>query len=367
MDETLRYKIALSLIPGLNAVERRLLLDHFGSAEAVFSKERLNQANDLNPKIRKNILQGTALQKADEEIINIEKNHIQVCFINDDNYPKRLKACPDAPVIIYSKGLSDLNASKVLAIVGTRHATTYGKSLTEHLVRDLAQVFPDIIILSGLAYGIDICAHKAAIANNLNTVAVLGHGLQEIYPVMHRDIAAKMQCNGSLITELPWGTPSAGWRFIQRNRLVAGMSDACIVIESAEKGGSLITAQMTSDYGKDVFAFPGRPCDEYSRGCNLLIKKQIAGLIESAEDVITGMNWTTSQKNKQIQRCLFPDLNPPEERLYHCMTIGEKQSVNELAIQMETKIGETLSLLLQLEMAGLVEALPGGLYCKKEI
>lgn len=254
-----------------------------------------------------------------------------------------------------------------MAIVGTRKSTTYGRSLTEHLIQDFAQAFPDIIIVSGLAYGIDICAHKAAMSNGLNTAAVLAHGLHEIYPTMHRDIASKMLANGSLITELPWGTPSEAWRFVQRNRIVAGICDACIVIESANKGGSLITAQMAADYSRDVFAFPGRKCDEYSRGCNTLIKKQIALLIESAEDVLREMNWDTLQNKKEKQTMLFPELQLTEKKLYACMKVGEKYSSNQLAIQTDTKIGDTLSTLMQLEIAGLIEAFPGGTYCKKEL
>lgn len=366
MYDSLRYKIALSLIPGLNPAEIRLLLEHFGSAEAVFMKENIEETSDLNPKIRKNILEGSALKRADEEIKHIERNQIQVRFINDDSYPERLKACPDAPLILYSKGYSNLNAKKMVAIVGTRRATAYGRSLTGHLVQELARMFPHIIIVSGLAYGIDVCAHKSALENSLNTAAVLAHGLHEIYPSTHRDVASRMLENGSLITELAWGTPSEPWRFVQRNRIVAGMCDACIVIESAEKGGSLITAQMAADYSRDVFAFPGRRCDENSRGCNLLIKKQIAGLVESAEDIILEMNWDTQQTSSKAQKSLFPELQPAEEQLYNYMKTGEKHSISQLSIALSSKIGETLSSLLQLEMAGLVEALPGGMYAKKE-
>ena len=364
MKDSLRYKIALSLLPGLKPQDIRLLLEHFGSAEAVFLKDNLELTKDLNPKVRQSILQGEALKRADEEMMHIEKNNLSALFINDDDYPARLRTCPDAPIILYSKGFTNLNSKKVVAIVGTRNATTYGKSLTENLVKDFAEAFPQIIIVSGLAYGIDICAHKAALTNGLNTAAVLAHGLHEIYPAMHREIGAKIVGNGSLITELPWGTPSEPWRFVQRNRIVAGMCDACIVIESANKGGSLITANMAADYGRDVFAFPGRKCDERSKGCNLLIKKQVAGLIESAEDVMHDMNWSIPEKIKQTK--IFTELQPAEEKLYSYMKIGEKYDGNQLAIQLDTKIGEMLSSLMQLEMAGLIEALPGGCYSKRD-
>jgi len=366
MEEALRYKIALALIPGLNPVDARLLLDHFGSAKALFSGEKPELFNDINPKIQQEILHGHALQMADKELKNIRSNNIQVRFIDDEDYPVRLRTCPDAPIVLYSKGISDLNASKMIAIVGTRNATAYGRSLAEHLVKDFAVAFPDMVIVSGLAYGIDICAHKAAMEYGLNTAAVLAHGLHEVYPAMHRTTASKMLENGSLITELAWGVPSEPWRFVQRNRIVAGLCDACIVVESADKGGSLITAHMAADYSRDVFAFPGRKCDERSRGCNLLIKKQVAGLIESAEDVIKEMNWELPKKAKKKQTELFPELSPLEERLYHFMETGEKYTNNQLSIEMNLKIGDLLSILMLLEMKGLINPLPGGCYCKKE-
>jgi DNA processing protein len=365
MDGDLRFKIGLSLLSGLDPVKMHLLLDHYGTAEAVFSEKNLDQTIDLNPKIKEKILNGSALKKADEEIDFIEKNRIQVRFIEDADYPKRLHECPDAPIILYSKGNSDLNTKKIIAIVGTRRCTSHGRDLTDNLVCDLAQAFPEIIIVSGLAYGIDICAHRAALKNNLNTVAVLAHGLNEIYPPVHRKTAVEMLSNGSLITELPSGTPSEPWRFVQRNRIVAGLCDACVVVESASKGGSLITAQMASDYGREVFAFPGRPIDLFSKGCNLLIKKQLGILVESADDIIREMNWETTLHKKAHQESLFPELQPSLKKIYDAMKQGENYCSDQLANRAHTNIGEILSILMQLEMAGLIHALPGGLYCRK--
>lgn len=343
----------------------RLLLDFFGSAEAIFCDKNPDYLIGLNPKIRQDIENGFALKRADKEIEFIEKNHLQVRFIEDAAYPMRLRACPDAPIVLYSKGVSNLNTSKVIAIVGTRHATAYGRDLTECLVRDFAQAFPDTIIVSGLAYGIDISAHKAAIAHGLNTVAVLAHGLHEIYPNLHRKIAIEMLENGSLITELPSGTPSEAWRFIQRNRIVAGMCDACVVVESATKGGSLITARLASDYGRDVFAFPGRPFDEYSKGCNLILKKQIAVLVESAEDIALELNWEIPKTLSPVQTNLFPTLPSGHQELCDLIKSGEKQNCEQLSTQTKQSIGEVLSNLMQLEMAGILEALPGGYYRKR--
>jgi DNA processing protein len=365
MDTSLRFKIGLSLLTGLSPDKQRLLLEHFESAEAIFCEKNPEILYGLSPKILEEISNGAALKRADKEIEFIEKNHLQVRFIEDTEYPARLRTCNDAPLILYSKGCSDLNAVKVIAVVGTRRATSYGRDLTESLVRDFAQAFPDIIIVSGLAYGIDICAHKAALANGLNTAAVLAHGLHEIYPAPHRKIAIEMLRNGSLITELPSGTPSEAWRFIQRNRIVAGLCDACVVVESAAKGGSLITARMAADYGREVYAFPGRPVDERSKGCNMLIKKQVAALVESAEDIMREMNWETPTKVKNQQTRLFPELTPELEMLYDFMNCDEKKSSEQIASQTQKSIGETLSTLMQLEMEGLIEALPGGFYLKK--
>jgi DNA processing protein len=365
MDKNLRYKIALSLLSGLGPIKTKLLLKHYGSAENVFSENDISGTDDLNPKIKEKIFDGSALKRADEEIEFIEKNHIQVRFIGDADYPERLLECPDAPIVLYSKGSSDLNAKKLIAIVGTRRCTPYGRDLTGHLVCDLAQAFPELIIVSGLAYGIDVCAHRAALEYGLNTIGVLAHGLNEIYPPQHRHTAIEMLTNGSLVTELPSGTPSEPWRFVQRNRIVAGMCDACVVIESAKKGGSLITAQMAFDYNREVFAFPGRSIDEKSIGCNMLIKKQIGTLVESAEDIVREMNWEETLHEKPVQGRLFPVLQPTHQKIYDSFTSGEKYSSEQIAIQEHTNIGEILSILMQLEMAGLVIALPGGFYCKK--
>lgn len=343
----------------------RLLMEYFGSAEAVFLEKSIDLIGDLNSKIFEEIVHGTALKRADKEIEFIEKNHLQVRFIGDTDYPVRLLACADAPIILYSKGFSDLNAKKIIAIVGTRRATAYGRDLTENLVRDFAQAFPEMIIVSGLAYGIDICAHKSAITYGLNTVAVLAHGLHEIYPSLHRKTAIEMLGNGSLITELPSGTPSEAWRFVQRNRIVAGLCDACVVVESAAQGGSLITARMAFDYGRNVFAFPGRPVDERSKGCNLLIKKQVAALVESAGDILREMNWNAPKTDKPIQTTLFPELQPAHQKLYDIMDFDERCNSEQLSAKLNINIGEVLSTLMQLEMAGLIEALPGGFYYKR--
>jgi DNA processing protein len=365
MGASLRYKIGLSLIPGLSPQKVRMLLDRFGSAEAIFSENNLKDAQDLNPSIRENILRAETLQKAEKELEIIDKKGIRVRFLLDEDYPLRLQSCADAPIILYSRGNSNLNTQKVVSIVGTRHSTPYGRELTQQVVRDLAQAFPETIIVSGLAYGIDICAHRAALDYGLNTVAVLAHGLHDIYPPAHRRTADDLLNNGSLVTELSWGTPSEAWRFVQRNRIVAGMCDACVIMESANKGGSLITGQMARDYNRDVFAFPGRPLDVYSKGCNLLIKKQTAALVESAEDIIREMNWDICSKKDTGQTSLFPMLDPMQEKILRLLKPGEKYSGNDLSIEANLKVEETLSSLVLLEMEDLVESLPGGFYRKK--
>lgn len=365
MDETLRYKIALSLVPGLTPSVARLLLEHFGTAERVFAKENVELLKHLHPKIGQQLHDENPLKRADKEIEILIKNQIRCVYIDDPDYPYRLHTCPDAPIVLYSRGHSDLNAKKVIAVVGTRQATIHGKSTTECFVRDLAQSFPDIVVVSGLAYGIDVCAHRAALKNQINTVAVLAHGLQRVYPLMHREVAKKMLENGSLITELAWGTPCEPWRFVQRNRIVAGLSDACIVVESAEKGGSLITAQMASGYGRDVFAFPGRSCDFHSKGCNLLVKTRVASLIESVSDLMGEMNWEVPTVGKEKQTELFPKLSLEEEHLYRLLETGDKYNSTQLAVQTGFRISEILSLLMQLEIKQLIDLHPGGLYSKK--
>ncbi|MDD4516597.1 DNA-processing protein DprA [Massilibacteroides sp.] len=356
------YQIALTMIYGVGSVHSRQLLEYFGTAEAIFSeKERLlEKVPGIGAKTAAEIKNPAVLTQAESELAFMEKNQISGLFITDNAYPYRLRECVDAPLLLYSKGNIDLNKTRTVSIVGTRNATSYGRDMTEQFVSDLCAAFPDIQIISGLAFGIDIFSHKAALKNNLSTVAVLAHGLDRIYPGVHRSVAIEMLQQGGLLTDYPSGTNPDRQNFVKRNRIVAGLADATIVIESAEKGGSLITADIAFSYSRDVFAFPGKTSDPQSRGCNKLIKLNKAGLITSAADFISAMNW--EEKPKVIQAELsFTDIDD-DNPVTSLIRQKKEMHINDLAIELEVTISELSVLLFELEMEGKVKALPGGRY-----
>ena len=285
--------------------------------------------------------------------------------LNSADYPQRLRECPDAPVVLYYMGNGQLNAQRVICIVGTRHCTIYGKDLVAAFVRDLSKLCPGILIVSGLAYGVDICAHRNALAEGLPTVGVLAHGLDTIYPSSHRETAAEMLREGGLLTEYPSGTNADKMNFVRRNRIVAGMSDACILVESAEKGGGLITTDIANSYGREVFAFPGHVNAEYSKGCNNLIRDNKAGLITSAADFVKAMGWESDAvlqqaKSKGIERQLFPDLTTEEARVVAVLEKTNDLQMNMLSNMSGIGIGQLSSLLFTLEMKGVIKTLAGG-------
>jgi len=366
MNDEQLYQVALSLIPNLKITDIRELLNNFGSPEAVFKKENFKEVSDLPAETRKALSNGSLLSAAEKELKSMDENGIRGRFILDEDYPRRLRECLDAPIMLYSRGYCNLDAQKVASIVGTRHATPLGRETAQLLIRDLSRDFPDILIVSGLAYGIDVISHQAAMEFGLKTVGVLAHGLNEIYPPSHRRIADEMVVKGGqLLSEHPWGTPSLPYRFRQRNRIIAGLCDVCIVIESGIEGGSLITARFARDYNRDVLAFPGRTVDKYSKGSNDLIKKQFAGLIESADDVIREMNWISPTKRKAKQQNLFSELPVEQKMILDVLKVGEILTLNDLSIQTDLKVNEILSHLLELEMEGLTESLPGGRFRRK--
>ena len=285
--------------------------------------------------------------------------------LNSADYPQRLRECPDAPVVLYYMGNGQLNAQRVICIVGTRHCTIYGKDLVAAFVRELSKLCPGILIVSGLAYGVDICAHRNALAEGLPTVGVLAHGLDTIYPSSHRETAAEMLREGGLLTEYPSGTNADKMNFVRRNRIVAGMSDACILVESAEKGGGLITTDIANSYGREVFAFPGHVNAEYSKGCNNLIRDNKAGLITSAADFVKAMGWESDAvlqqaKSKGIERQLFPDLTTEEARVVAVLEKTNDLQMNMLSNMSGIGIGQLSSLLFTLEMKGVIKTLAGG-------
>ncbi|MDD2590247.1 MAG: DNA-processing protein DprA [Fermentimonas sp.] len=365
MTDKSLYQIALTQIKGVGVTLARNLMEVMGDEEAVF-KESISKLETI-PRISKRLIteirNSEVLRKAEKELEFVTKNNIHLLFFTDKNYPQRLNNCIDAPILMYAKGNVEFNRNKVINIIGTRNATKYGLDFCRDFVKDISQRFPDIQIISGLAYGIDICAHRAALKNGLSTVAVLGHGLDRIYPYVHRQTAIELTNNGALLTEFPSETNPDGHNFVRRNRIVAGMSDATIVMESGSKGGSLITADIANSYFREVFALPGRINDKMSYGCNQLISGNKALLLQSTESFISHMGWEVEEKKKipkQIE--LFNDLSTEEEKV--CSSLKEKspKQVNNLAIELNVPLSELLMTLLELEMKNLVIALPGGMY-----
>jgi DNA processing protein len=295
-DEKLKFEIALTLIPGVGSVIAKNLVSYCGSPEAVFkSKESLLlKIPEVGKVVASQIINHSVFESAEKEVSAVRKKKIETVFYTEKNYPARLKNCIDAPVMLFYKGDIDFNPKKTIAIVGTRNATDYGKNFCETFISDLQK--HNVQIVSGLAYGIDICAHKAALKNNLSTVAVLAHGLDRIYPSVHKSTTEKMLDNGGIVSEFITGTNPDRENFPKRNRIVAGMCDAVIVVEASLKGGALITADIASSYNRDVFALPGRIQDEYSQGCNSYIKINKAAMIESATDLEYQLGWDLLEK-----------------------------------------------------------------------
>ena len=362
-DELLKYKIAITLIHKIGSINAKKLIAYVGSVEGVFKekKKMLLKIPGIGLNLAQNILNKKALEKAEKEIEFIQKHDINTLFYLDKNYPKRLKQCDDGPVIMYSKGNTDFNTSKIISIVGTRNATHIGRETCENLIIELKNNGHNPLIVSGLAYGIDICAHRTALNNNLQTVAVLGHGLDRIYPATHRETAKSIMQNGALLTEFLHESKVERTNFVKRNRIIAGLADATIVVESAAKGGALITASIANSYSRDVFAFPGRTTDKYSTGCNHLIKTNKAALIENAVDLEYFLQWDT--KNKQaVQTSLFNDLSEEEQSFVNLIEKNDEMHIDNIATELEKPISVVASTLFTLEFAGIIKALPGNMY-----
>jgi DNA processing protein len=292
----------------------------------------------------------------------ILKNGIQTFFYLDENYPTRLKGCTDAPIILYYKGNANLNERRIISVVGTRNATNYGKEICEELIRSFSEKTYPVLVVSGLAYGIDVHAHKACLKYNIPTVGVFAHGLDKIYPALHAPIASKMLDNGGLLCDFVSETAIDRQNFLRRNRIIAGLADATVIVESAEKGGALVTADIANSYNRDVFAFPGRSTDPYSRGCNKIIKLNEAVLVENAADIEKAMNWDIKVGSKKaIQTSLFVELTPEEQKLVDLLKEGNR-FVDEITIETQMPMSKVSALLLGLEFKGLVLSLPGKVY-----
>ena len=345
----------------------RQLVEITGSAKTLL--ENTDNLNDILPEASlqlKKMLSNPALIKcAEREMEFIEKNNIKPIYIGENNYPYRLKECDDAPLVLFTLGNTDFNAKHIVSIVGTRHASEYGKGLCENFVADLAKLSPDTLIVSGLAYGIDICAHRAALRAGLPTVGVLAHGLDRIYPGTHRSTAKSMLENGGLATEFMSETNPLPQFFVQRNRIVAGLADATVVIESASKGGSLITASLAQSYSRDCFAFPGRVNDQFSQGCNELVSRNKAALITSAYDFIEAMGWESIARRspEERQTDLFPELTEQESEIISALRASDEGlQINQIVIKLNTPINKLMPLLFEMEMKGYIKAVAGGCY-----
>lgn len=372
MDEAI-YSIALTQIPRVGAISAKRLLDVAGSATFVFEHiDELAAKMPLKPWLIAEIKQAEPyIKKATELIERTKALGIELIPYASQRYPNRLKECEDAPILLYSKGLNrDLNRQHIISIVGTRHITPYGKQACESIVRDLQAADSNILILSGLAYGVDVCAHQAALNAGLDTIGIMAHGLDRVYPTAHRQIADDMAKNGGLITEFPIGTEPDRFNFVSRNRIIAGMSDATLVIESANKGGSLITAEFANTYNRDCFAVPGNILDTYSAGCNKLIKTNQAQLVESAKDILEALDWSlVDQKviqqkelNFKVESIVEPELNREEKLIFDRLKQQGDTQINELLIISGLPINKLQTLLFGLEMRGIVQAKAGGIY-----
>ena len=358
------YQIALTLIPGIGDIRAKHLLEVFPDVEELFkeSKQGLKHIFGRNVSAIECIHNKEIINKAEKELTFIDKNQIQVLFYNDSKYPSRLKRadCPDSPVVLYYKGNADLNASKVISIVGTRNATEYGKEMTDKFVRDLSS--ENILIVSGLAYGIDIQAHKAALQNHLPTVAVLAHGLDRIYPALHEKTAKQMIENGGLLTDYMSGTKPDAGNFPSRNRIIAGLADATIVMEAGKRGGALITGEIANSYNRDVFAIPGDLQKPTSEGCNHLIKTNKAVLTQSVEDIYYYLGWDKKKTSKPVQQDLFPALTENETVVYRYLLENKECSIDELLANTELSLPKIAAALLNMELQNIVKCLPGKRY-----
>ena len=363
-DRTLHFCIALTLLPGVGDINAKKLVAVTGSAEALFTEKRsaLLRIPGMNRSILTNITNNRdILERASKEVEFIRKFRITPHFFTESGYPERLKQCIDSPVLLFTLGNADLNKPRIVSVVGTRRATEYGKEICQRLISGMVEL--EVLVVSGLAYGIDTCAHKSALDNGLQTAGVLAHGLDRIYPPLNKQLALRMTEQGGLVTEFLSGTNPDRENFPKRNRIIAGLSDATIVVEAGVKGGALITADIANSYNRDVFAVPGRIGDPVSEGCNNLIKTNRAALIQSAADISYIMGWDKEKPaQKVVQRSLFIQLEPDQEMVVSILRENGDCSLDKICIASGLQTSKVASALLNLEFEGLVKCLPGKIY-----
>ena len=360
--EELFYLLALQKVEGVGDIVAKKLISHCGTAENVFQTKasQLQMIDGIGSMVLRNLKEKIVFEKAEEELLFIQKNNINWTCFSDKNYPERLKHCVDGPVLLFTSGNINLNKKRIISIVGTRQITSHGAEFCKNLIAELAPLDP--IIVSGFAYGVDIVAHQAALENNLQTIGIVAHGLNQIYPKIHKRYVSKIEENGGFMTEFWSSSNPEKENFVKRNRIVAGISEATIVIESADKGGSLITANIANDYNRDVFAVPGRTSDKFSQGCNNLIKTQKANLLTSAADIVYILNWNLETKSKPVQKQLFVSLNNDEQKIYDYLQKSGKQLLDIIALECDFPIYKISSTLLDMELKGVIRPLPGKLF-----
>lgn len=363
-NSDLLHVLRLQKIPNIGDINAKKLINRCGSAEAVFNEKKatLQKIDGIGSVVVSGLWDLEHLETAEKELDYIQANNISFAYFENDDYPQKLKHCVDAPILLFKRGNIDLNNKKIISIVGTRNITSYGQSFCQEFMEALSPLDP--IIVSGFAYGVDITAQKAAVDNGLQTIGCLAHGLNQIYPKTHEKYIPKVEVNGGFFTEF-WSTSNPDREnFLKRNRIIAGLSQATIVIESAEKGGSLVTADIANSYNREVFAVPGRSSDKFSTGCNNLIKQQKAHMLTSAADLIYMLGWEleSNKEKKPVQKQLFVELDATEREIYQYLQSNGKQLLDGIALECNLPIFKVSSTLLNMEMKGVVRPLPGKLF-----
>jgi len=361
--DQLPYHIALSLIPGIGCINAKKLIAYMGSIPAIFeaTEKQLQKVPGIGSILARNIVENRNLERGLQELDFLRKYKIRTTCYWDSDYPARLKSCVDAPLVLFSKGSIDWDGEKIVAVVGTRNATDYGKRICDELVSGMAER-GGYTVVSGLAYGIDSAAHKACLHHGVPTWGILAHGLDMIYPALHRSLAEKMLAQGGIVTDFLSETKLDRNNFLRRNRIVAGLADATIVIESATKGGALVTADIAGSYNRDVFAVPGRSSDLFSQGCNELIQQNKACLIQNLSDLEFFMGWERSgTKAPQMQKQLFVELTAEEQQVVDSLG-RDPVYIDQLCQSVKMPMGKVSALLLNLEFNGVVQSLPGKMY-----
>lgn len=362
-EEKLLAILRLQKCKSIGDILAKKLIVHVGDVEQIFREKEttLHKINGIGSHTLKYLLDEKNKKFAEQELNYIKKNSIQYSYFLEDEYPINLQNCIDGPILLFKDGNINLKNNKIISIVGTRNMSSYGRDFCTKIIKDLAEYNP--LIVSGFAYGVDICAHKEAIKNNLQTIAVLAHGFEQIYPKIHKKYINQVNKNGGFLTEFWSEEQPLRENFLKRNRIVAGISKATIIVESAEKGGSLVTADIANSYDRDVFAVPGRTTDIYSKGCNNLIKYNKATLLTSAEDIVKMLNWDIKERpKKSIQKQLFVELNEKEQKIYNLLSEKGAQLLDVISLECAIPMYQLAAILLQMELKGVTKPLPGKMF-----